>query len=445
MKLKKIAVCGIIVLAVVVALCMFFSGTVRTITTPKIKQVAGRRGKLEERIEITAALNFEGAEEIGVELPQDATITITRVNTRQGYTCSSGDVLVEARVTGYEQSRKQYQDAYDEASEQLMLLESKNRSVRVSKRDEAYADAYYALRDARRRTVTGMTALKALLAKEKLPMTEEGYPEGASDALKAAFDEYRAAQAAQEAARDAWETASRYTVEEAVWTYITDKHSCDEKLAAAEAGLEALTALDSQVRQIVAPHNGYVAAVNVKEGDVCDGSQPLLAITPKGELPGLRADISQITRTVKEGMTVSMKVDSYNTIDTRVTAVGVDLEGKQYADIDLNKEMIARRGSVYAMAQEETPLTLVYRSKEATTLLPVSAVRGSGEDRYVFVVEKQDAAFGGTALKLRKVDVNVLAESDGTASVEEDLTYYSIAYMEDRPIAEGDTVMEYSD
>ena len=35
MKLKKYAIRGLIIFAVVVALCMFFSGTIRTITTAK--------------------------------------------------------------------------------------------------------------------------------------------------------------------------------------------------------------------------------------------------------------------------------------------------------------------------------------------------------------------------------------------------------------------------
>ena len=45
MKLKKVAVRGLIVFAVVVALCMFFSGTIRTITTAKVKILTPRQGR----------------------------------------------------------------------------------------------------------------------------------------------------------------------------------------------------------------------------------------------------------------------------------------------------------------------------------------------------------------------------------------------------------------
>ena len=42
-----------------------------------------------------------------------------------------------------------------------------------------------------------------------------------------------------------------------------------------------------------------------------------------------------------------------------------------------------------------------------------------------------------------EMDVTVLAEYGGTASIKEDISYYSIAYGEDRAISDGDAVMEY--
>ena len=142
MNLKKFAVRGIVVLAIFVALCMFFSGTIRTITTPKVKLISGRRGKLEERTDLTGKLAFPEVEKLGAALPEGMSVTITKVNTRAGYTVKAGDVLVEARVSNYDAALKQYQDAYDQASEQLMNLENKNRGIRITRRDETYAEAY---------------------------------------------------------------------------------------------------------------------------------------------------------------------------------------------------------------------------------------------------------------------------------------------------------------
>ena len=142
-------------------------------------------------------------------------------------------------------------------------------------------------------------------------------------------------------------------------------------------------------------------------------------------------------------MTVTMNPDSYDAIETKVINVGTDSEGRKYADIELTSQLIKARGSVYAMTQEETPMTLIYRAREATSLLPTSAVRGSGEERYVYVAEQNTAAFGGSTLKLHKMDVKVLGEYGGTTSIQEDISYYTIAYGEDRAISDGDAVMEY--
>ena len=443
MNLKKFAIRGIIILAICVALCMFFSGTVRTITTPKVRLTSAKRGKLEERVELACRPAFPVVEEVGFDLPEDMTLTIVKVNTREGYTVKAGDVVVEGRLTNYEQQRKSAQEAYDSASEALMTLENKNRGLRVTKRDQAYADAFFALRDARRSTVALELNMEAQLTREGLERVDEGYPDGASDALKEMIDAWRQAVADQKAAQDAMDAAARYSVPDDVWSYITEQREQQEKKDEAEAQLRQLVTLNDQVKAITVPHDGYVAAINVKEGEVWDSTHPLLTVTPEGVMPTLRADTSEMTRTVSEGMTAAMNPNSYDPIETRVVAVGTDSEGKKYADIELNERLIKARGSLYSMMQEDTPMTLIFRAREATSLVPTSAVRGSGDERYVFVTEQNTAAFGGSTLRIHRMDVTVVGEYGGTTSVQEDITYYTIAYGEDRAISDGDAVMEY--
>lgn len=443
MNLKKFAVRGIIILAICVALCMFFSGTVRTITTPKVRLTAAKRGKLEERVELACRPAFPLVEEVGFDLPDDMTLTITKVNTREGYTVQAGDVLVEGRLTNYEQQRKSAQEAYDSASEALMTLENKNRGIRVNKRDLVYADAYFALRDARRAAVAMELNMEAELTREGLQRVDEGYPEGASDALKELIDGWREAVQAQKKAQEAMDDAARYTVPDDVWSYLTEQREQQEKKDEAEAQLRQLVTLNDQVKAITAPHDGYVAQINVKEGDIWDGVHALMTITPEDAMPTLRADTSELSRTISEGMTAAMNPDSYDAIETKVVAVGTDSEGKKYADIELNDQLIKARGSLYSMMQEDTPMTLIFKAREATSLIPTSAVRGSGDERYVFVTEQNTAAFGGSALRLHRLDVTVAGEYGGTTSVKEDISYYTIAYGEDRAVSDGDAVMEY--
>ena len=153
MNLKKFAVRGLVVLAIFVALCMFFSGTIKTITTAKVKITQGKTGRLEEKTELTGKLVFPETEQIGFDLGEGQTLKITKVNFRPGYTVKEGDVVVEAGVADYDATMKQYQNSYDEALDALLQLESKNGSIRLRKSDEIYADAYFALRDAKKETV----------------------------------------------------------------------------------------------------------------------------------------------------------------------------------------------------------------------------------------------------------------------------------------------------
>ena len=105
--------------------------------------------------------------------------------------------------------------------------------------------------------------------------------------------------------------------------------------------------------------------------------------------------------------------------------------------------MIRDLGGSIAMLAEDIPVRVSYRSNDNTTLLPSSAVRGAGDDRYVYTVQQTQCAFGVNSLVTQKQSVTVLAEAEGTVSVAEDLSYRQIAYMEDREIGENTTVMEY--
>ena len=60
--MKKFAIKGLVALAAVVALSMFFSGTIKTISTAKVKLVTAKQGKLEEgnQAERTAHVSRKG-------------------------------------------------------------------------------------------------------------------------------------------------------------------------------------------------------------------------------------------------------------------------------------------------------------------------------------------------------------------------------------------------
>ena len=442
MELKKFAVRGIVVLGIFVALCMFFSGTIRTLTTPKVRLVKAKKGKLEERIEVTGQLAFPEKEPVKLALPEGVTLTIDRVDTRVGYSAEEGDTLIIAHVTNYEQVLRETRKTYDAAVEEQMQLAKRSRNIRLSRRDQDYAAAYYALRDARRDAATLRMRMDGLLKQEEKELPEEGYPKKASKELKAAIDAWREAQPKEAEAQAAFDQVSRYTPEDTVWSYITESHACQDKIDEAGAKLQSVISAEEQARAIAAPHDGYIAELNVKEGDVYDGNRALYAITPKKGKPVLRADVSKLKRTIKKGTEATIEGNGENLLSKTEEQI-VDEQGRACVDIEISKAMIKARGSLYAFSVGELPITLNVKAKDSTILLPVSAVRGSGKDRYVYVAETEQSAGGTNSLKLRKLSVQVLSESNDMASLETDITGKDVAYMEDRALAEGATVMPY--
>ena len=215
-------------------------------------------------------------------------------------------------------------------------------------------------------------------------------------------------------------------------------------MADSQAKMEALSELNYTVAQVTAPHDGYVVAVNVKSGDPYDGHSAAVELSAADKGPVIRADVSSVKRTIAKGAAVTVEVGDEK-IDAKVASVEVGEDGAKYAVVDLTKEMIKAAGSVYALTGKDISLTLTYRAKESTTLLPLSAVHGSDQDRYVYVVNRESSTFGADKMTVKKQNVTVLAEVKGVVSIQEDLSYTTIAYMEDRALNDGDTVMEYTD
>ena len=82
---KKKALKALVVLAVVIALCMFFSRTVQTITTPKVQRISATKGKLEEKISLSASIYFPETAAVFVKDVKKLGLTVGEVKVRAGY------------------------------------------------------------------------------------------------------------------------------------------------------------------------------------------------------------------------------------------------------------------------------------------------------------------------------------------------------------------------
>ena len=444
--MKKMAIKGLVALAAVVALCMFFSGTIKTISTAKVKLVTAKQGKLEEEIKLSGDLTFTKTEDVKLALTSDQSVTIKRVRVAKGRKVAAGDVLFEAEVTGYDKEMESLRGEYDAAQKELMELERKNGDVRLKRTEEIWVEAYDALARSKDDLMNAQTQLEVAARLAGVTLTGGRLPEGETDeTLLEAQKAVDAAQAAQDEAQKKFNSANRLGISENVISYITQSRTLNEKLTETQAKITALDVLAQQAKQVTAPHDGYIVEINVKAGDSYDGKTAAIVISAEDGDTVLRADTSKIEKKIDKGTQVTVKRDNDKTLSKKVTDSGVDEEGKRYIDVKLTDKDISNLGGGSALLSAAVEMTASYRASTSTTLLPASAVRGSGDSRYVYVVNEESNALGQRVLKVSKQDVKVLSEVGSTVSIQDDLSRQRVAYMEDRAISDGSEVMVYGE
>ncbi len=444
MNAKKYAIRGLIAVAVAVALCLFFADTIRTIATAKVRILAPRQGKLTQTVELSSALYFPQSDDVFVEGAGDQSILVTSVKVQVGYEVAAGGVIFEAEVANEDATMASLRETYDATEASLAALLDKN--IRLKRTEEAWGAAYEALSTAKDAYLDASLAYKARAVIEGVSASSDAAPEGASEELTVLYDARTATKTALDQAQADMDAAERYAISDEARSYITDQIKFERQLADAEKQMLDLKVLSERVRSVTATEDGYITELHVKANESFSPASAAYAICPKGEDLSLRADTTDVDLNISKGMSAYLTDKNGNQLELKVTGVGVTLTGGTYADVKLGKSDIKDMGGVYAMAAvESVPLKLEYKAKQATTLLPAAAVRGSGTDRYVFTLQKKQSSFGATKTVTVKTPVTVLAESNGTVSVEEDLSWMEVAYMEDRSISEGDAVMAYDD
>ena len=444
--MKQTAIKGLIALAVAVCLCMFFSGTIKTLSTAKVMIVTARQGKLEEQVKLSGTLVFPQTQEIAVEgITGTQSVVVRRVRATPGRQVDKGDVLIEAEVVGSEASLAELRAQYDKAQGELMALERSRGNVRLTRVEEQWVAAYDALNEAKGAVRDARTALEVRAQLAGVALVGGALPEGTKDkALKQAQQALLDAQQAEAEAQAQYESANRLGVSDAVITYITQARAYSEQMAQAEEEITALSVLCESVKSIAAPHDGYVVEVNVKPGDTLVSGVAALVLSAEKTKGALRADVSAIERRIEKKTQVAIEREGGRSVSANVTDTGVDDEGKAYVDVELTDRQIGNLGGAASLMKTPVEMVASYRASSSTTLLPVSAVRGTGEDRYVYVISEEQSALGERVMRVKRQNVKVLAEVGSTVSIEEDLSRQRVAYMEDRAIEDGSEVMAYA-
>lgn len=127
----------------------------------------------------------------------------------------------------------------------------------------------------------------------------------------------------------------------------------------------------------------------------------------------------------------------------QVETTSINNEGKTYFDITLEQDEIIALGGAIRLTETGTEATLSYRASQTTTLIPSYAVRGTEDDRFIFIVQYKTGSLGKSEASVYQQGITVIDESGDYVSVEEDLSQSSIAYMEDRTLANGAHVLIY--
>ena len=450
MQMKKFALRGMVAVAVAVALCVLFSGTIRTLTTPKVRYAQTKNGKFESVTELTGKVAFTETEEITLDIPDGMSITVTKVLAVPGQKIRKGDRLLTAEVTDAEKTLATLQQEYESAQNTLDAWDRKNGSIRLSRNENLWMEAYEAVRDAEKAEREEKLELMALLEEAGIDtpletLAEEKLPEGTDEQTVTAFSTWMGLRQKTEEARDSLKALERYAIAEDTWTLLQQRQEAEKKRDDAEAQIMAVRLLGRKVAVLTAPRDGYVATVVATKGGTISGDDPLLTITTEKGEPVIRADVSGVKQNIAKGTTISIASESWGRVETRVINTGLDENGHPFADAEITEDVTWALGQVSAILKDEIKMRLTTRAQESTCLVPASAVRGGGEGRYVYIGEQERSAFAGNRIVVRKMDVTVLAESASTVSIAEDLSYSKVLYMEDRVISEGGTVMLYEE
>jgi hypothetical protein len=477
MTFKQKALKGLVILAVVLGVSMFFSRTIQTITTPKVQKISALRGKLEEKIPFTAQVDFLEGEAITIENAAGLGAVAEKVTAKSGYSVKKGDLLLTFKATEYDSKMKSLKEEYMKGVRETTERIAKSIRIRQhSEHNDAYndmihtADAYFEKRFDTLTTAVELdydidedidtwgtppideTESKKSTADEELaptpkpvvyPDTEKypGLKEKMQETYKAYLEYIKAKNFLNAVYRDA---AGIKRVGDGTFDYIKERDGLIEKLFKKEDEIIELEKQRTSIMEIRAPRDGFLTKFEIKTGDSYDGIKPLYYISQEGDTPMLKCDITSTKKTIKKGMKVSVEgVKGELSIDE----IRVDADSKKYAYIKLSEKHISQLGGLASIMNSQIPLQIIYKADKTTTLIPASAVRTDTDgSTYVFTIERSWGGLLSNASEtVKKMPVKVIEKSDKLVALEDDLSYQDIADNEDRTIKDGQQVMEYVD
>lgn len=425
--MKTKALKGFAALFALLLVCFFFSGTVKTLTTAKVMLTCPQQGRLTETLNLTGTMRFSATEDVTVSLPEGAALTITQVNVAPGLAVSAGDVLFETTFTGVDALISAEEATYAAAQTDLLTLEHQNSQLRLQRTDENWLAAYDALIAAYNARHEAEIALNVAVNLQR----------GVEEA-QTAYDE--AAQAITSAEENMEQLDS---IDGDVYAYIMEKRNLQARMDEATANIVTLRTMAQSTRQIVAPHDGYVVAVNLSVGQIWDGKSAALTLSAENAEMLLQADASNLSRSISEGANVTISAGFGSSVKTTITKTGYDSHGNPYVEGTLSSKEATSLDTVARLMSQGASMQITCTSAQISSLLPSAALRGSDGNYSVYTVSESQNVFGQTVLTVSEQKVTLLDENGDMVSIDGLSDNVQVAYMEDRAISPGSEVMAY--
>ena len=141
MSKKSKVLKAFLILAAVIAVCMYFSRTIQTITTPKVKLVTADVGRIEQKVAVALSPYFPVKTEITLTKAKDYPITVDKVYVKTGLYVEKGDTILTAVINDYDKEEKELTDSYAKKAQELIELDITNRkNSKQSMQNDLYDD-----------------------------------------------------------------------------------------------------------------------------------------------------------------------------------------------------------------------------------------------------------------------------------------------------------------
>ena len=455
MKLKRFALRGLIILFVAVALCMYFARTVQTITTPKVQLVSTTSGRFEATMKFTAQVSFPEKEEIIVEEAAKTPITVGRVYVKPGHFVKKGDTIFTAKVPSFEGEMQKLRDEYDAKNRELLDLDAKNRTYsKESRQNELYDEMI----EAQNAATNAVYDARFLALSHDIRLTGDvsgwtkqlGVYEEVPGEVTKAVRKAQTAQSAYEAAKAAYFEIldnRKLRVNDSVFEYIRKRNELMDDMEDLTTRMIELASLANGLEKVVAPHDGYIISIDVTDGGSYDGSQKAFIISKEGTVPVLLADLDRNSkRTIADGTRADVENETYGSRRSEVVETVVNADGSKQLKIAMPEDFLSQDSGAIRrfMSDGGVSVSITYRARQSTTLIPASAIHNDGEGDYIYLIRWTGGGFmNQSRMTVEKAKVTVIDRNDTVVSIQEEYNYQQLADREDRGLDDKMTVMEY--